>query len=145
MLPHKGLWTTDFHSDADALVYAVSQKHLGKLNAVLTGQMAKAGLVQWSDNYDYTQFRSDLIKHVAIIAVSAEKFCCYPDRFENGHPPGAEPGDWYSRDTIGVEGIRRIMIGQEMFDWLKPSELDFTHRLREVLRERCVRNSAENS
>jgi hypothetical protein len=137
--PQKGSWTSDFHSDAIALVYAVGENHRGRLSAVLTGQMAKAGLVQWSDNYQFGHFKSDLVEHCAVIVVSTARFSCYPDRFQAGHPPGSEPGDWYSREAIGIGDIKRILVGQEMLDWLKPSELDFMHRLREVLRERCVR------
>jgi len=134
LLLQKGLWTSDFHSDASELVYAVDDSHRGKLITIITGQIAKCGLLRCSDNYLFDDFKADLMQHGAVVIIRAAAiFRRYPDHFESGHPPGTEPGDWYSREPVSVDNIQRIMTGQGMLDWLEPSECDFTHRLRDIL------------
>jgi hypothetical protein len=98
----------------------------------------KAGLIRWSSDYCFDDYKNDLIKHGAVVVVKAATFRRYPDFFESGHPSGAEPGDWYSLEPIGLDGIQEIMIGQDMLDWLEPSEPDFTYRLCNVLRMRST-------
>jgi hypothetical protein len=137
LLPQRGLWTADYHSKAEALVYATNESHRGKLATIMAGQLAKAGFVQWSEKYQFDHFKNDLFEHCAIIILKVDKLHCYPDRFEAGHPDGTEPGDWYSRQVISVEEILGVLTGQELLDWLEPSEPDFTYRLRDVLRRRC--------
>jgi hypothetical protein len=134
LLPQKGLWTADYHSEAEALVYATSENHRGKLTTIMAGQLAKAGFVHWSEQYEFDHFKNDLISHCAIIIVKVDRFRCYPDHFEAGHPSGTEPGDWYSREVISTEEIQGVLTGQKLLDWLKPSAPDFTYRLRDVLR-----------
>lgn len=132
--PRRGAWTTNFHSDAVELVYAVHENRKGRLIAIITGQIAKSGLVRFSNDYQFDDFRNDLAEHGAIIVVKATTFCCSENPSTRGHPAGVEPGDWYSRQPVGIEDIQRIMVGQEMLDWLNPHEMDFACRFREVLR-----------
>jgi len=143
LLAQKGSWTVDFHSEAAELVYAVDESRRGRVIVAITGQMAKSGLVQWSENYQFDHFNADLTKHGAVVVVSAVSFSSYSAQFEQGHPPGAEPGDWYSRQSVSLNDIQRIMIGHEMLDWLKPDEMDFAYRFRDILRNRCRGNSQE--
>jgi hypothetical protein len=135
LVPQKGPWTSAFHLDAAELVFAVGEDHLGRLPKILVGQMGKAGLVKWSDEYQFAQFKNDLIHHAAIIVLKAVKFDHYPDDAKFGHPSGAEAGDWYSREIIRVDDILKIMVGQELYDWLRPSEMNFTYDWREILRQ----------
>ncbi|MGC1299728.1 MAG: hypothetical protein WA869_32280, partial [Alloacidobacterium sp.] len=116
-----------FHPFAAPLVYAVDDEHRSAAILAITGQMAKANLVQRSENYSFDDFKNDLIEHGAIIVVKATTFRGHPWSFELGHPTGAEPGNWYSSEPVSVESE---MIGKEMLAWLKPSEQDFIIRYR---------------
>jgi RNA:NAD 2'-phosphotransferase (TPT1/KptA family) len=49
LLPQKGSWTATFYKDAPDLVYAVDEERKGRLLAIITGQLARAGLVNLSD------------------------------------------------------------------------------------------------
>jgi hypothetical protein len=128
--PQRGAWAAHFHPDATALVYAVDDEHRSSAVLAVAGQMAKAGLIQGSENYSFDDFKNDLIEHGAVIIVKATTFRRYPWSFESGHPTGAEPGNWYSLETVGVESE---MIGKEMLAWLDPSEQDFIHRYRDYI------------
>jgi hypothetical protein len=88
----------------------------------------KSGLIQRSENYSFDDFKNDLIEHGAVIVVKATTFRHYPWSFESGHPIGAEPGNWYTSESVSIESE---MIGKEMLAWLKPSEQDFIHRYRD--------------
>jgi hypothetical protein len=139
LLPQKGLWTESFHDSAVDLVYAVDEDRRARIVPAITGQIARHGLVQWSDDYEIEHFYNDLVTHGAVVVINAATFCYYPSNFlKKGHPAGSEPGDYYSRESVGVEAIERVMIEQEMLDWLKPiADADFTCRYREILREYC--------
>jgi hypothetical protein len=132
LLPQRGAWASRFCPDAAALVYAVDDEHRSSATLAVAGQMAKAGLIQRSENYQFDDFKSHLIEHGAVIVVKATTFRCYPWSFEQGHPTGAEPGNWYSLEPVTVESE---MIGKEMLAWLKPSEQDFIHRYRDHIWE----------
>jgi hypothetical protein len=134
LLPRRGSWTAGFHSNASELVYAVDESRRGRIIVAITGQMAKADLVRWSDDYQINHFNNDLAKHGAVVVIRTATFRSYPGSFESGHPPGTEPGDWYSCQSVGVEEIQGIMIGQEMLSWLQPHEMDFAYRYSEILR-----------
>jgi RNA:NAD 2'-phosphotransferase (TPT1/KptA family) len=49
LLPQKGSWTATFYKDASDLLYAVDEDRKGRLIAIITGQIACAGLVRVSD------------------------------------------------------------------------------------------------
>jgi hypothetical protein len=117
-----------FQPDAAALVYAVDDEHRSSAILAIAGQMAEAGLIKKLENYLFDDFKSDLVEHGAVIILKATTFHHYPWSFESGHPTGAEPGNWYSSESVSIE---REMIGKEMLAWLKPSEQDFIHRYRE--------------
>jgi hypothetical protein len=137
LLPRRGLWTESFHESAVKLVYAVEEDRKARIIPAIAGQMAKHGLVRWSDDYQFGDFCEDLTKHGAIVAINAISFSCYPPNiFRSGHPAGTEPGDCYSREPVGVDAIEGVMTGQEMLDWLRPiADEDFKYRYREILRE----------
>jgi hypothetical protein len=126
--PQRGAWATRFHPDAAALVYAVDEEHRSSAILAIAGQMAKAGLIQESEDYSFDDFKNNLMEHGAVIVVKATTFSRYPWSFESRHPTGAEPGNWYSSDSVRIESE---MIGKEMLAWLKPSEQDFIHRYRD--------------
>jgi hypothetical protein len=126
--PQRGAWAARFHPNAADLVYAVDDEYRSSAILAIAGQMAKAGLVQRSENYPFDDFKNDLIEHGAVIAVNATTFCHYPWSLAPGHPTGAEPGNWYSSEPVSVEGE---MIGEGMLAWLKPSEQDFNLRYRD--------------
>jgi RNA:NAD 2'-phosphotransferase (TPT1/KptA family) len=63
--PQRGAWAARFHPDAAALVYAVDDEHRSAAILAVTGQMAKAGLIQVSKNYSFDNFKNDLIEHGA--------------------------------------------------------------------------------
>ena len=130
--PQRGEWTARFHPDATALVYAVDDEHRSSAILAVAGQMAKAGLIEGSENYSFDNFKNDLIEHGAVLVVKATTFRRYPWSFELGHPTGAEPGNWYSSEPVRVESE---MIGEEMLAWLKPNEQDFIYRYRDHMRE----------
>lgn len=130
--PQRGVWAACFHPSAEPLVYAVDDKHRSAAILAITGQMAKANLVQRSENYSFDDFKNDLIEHGAIIVVRATTFLGHPWSVELGHPTGAEPGNWYSSETVSVESE---MVGKEMLAWLKPHEQDFIHRYRDHTQE----------
>jgi hypothetical protein len=148
LLPRNGLWTEVFHKNAVDLVYAVDEGRDRRPRIILAiiGQMAKSGLVQWTDDYQIVDFNNDLTAHGAVVVIKAASFCRYPPKSEIlghprakpvvRHPPGTEPGDWYSRDPVSIQAIEGVMIGKEMLDWLGPiNDTDFTCRYREVLRK----------
>jgi hypothetical protein len=134
LLPRKGLWTANFHVNAPELVYAVDESRRGRLIAIITGQIAKTGLVRFSDQYDFDHFNNDLARYGAVVVITAAMFRSCLSFSERGHPEGVEPGDWYSREPVGVENILEIIAGQEMIGWLKPHPIDFECRFREILR-----------
>jgi len=143
LLPRKGLWMTNFHSDAAELVFAADGNHRHRLILAITGQMTKASLIVCDDNYQFEDFNADLLKHGAVVEVGMATFSSYPpERFVSGHPQGTEPGDWYSREPISIDDIHGIMTGQEMRDWLNPSATEFIHTYREVLRS-CAGHRAD--
>jgi hypothetical protein len=134
LLPQKGLWTAGFHLDAVELVYAADEDHKGSFLVAIAGQMTKSGLVEWSDKYQFGDFKNDLIQHGAVVVVVARAtFRRYPDHFQSGHPSGTEPGNWYSQEFVPSKDIEGILTGQEMLDWLKPSEADFRYRFSDIL------------
>lgn len=130
--PQRGAWAARFHPSAAPLVYAVDEGHRSAAILAISGQMAKANLVQRSENYSLDDFKNDLIEHGAIIVVKATTFRGHPWSFESGHPTGAEPGNWYSLEPVSVESE---MIGKEMLAWLKPNEQDFICRYRRHTQE----------
>jgi hypothetical protein len=130
--PQRGVWVACFQPFAAPLVYAVDDEHRSAAILAITGQMAKANLVQRSENYSFDDFKNDLIEHGAVIVVKATTFRGHPWSFESGHPTGAEPGNWYSSEPVSVESE---MIGKEMLAWLKPSEQDFIYRYRHHTQE----------
>jgi hypothetical protein len=128
LLPQRGAWTARYHTDATALVFAVDDINRSAAILAIAGQMANAALTRGSENYSFDDFKNDLIEHGAVIVVRATTFGRYPlVPFDPGHPPGAEPGNWYSSEPVGVESE---MTGKEMLAWLKPNEQDFIHRYR---------------
>jgi hypothetical protein len=140
LLPQKGGWSGRFHADAVDLVYAIDETE-GRTKRValaIIGQMLKVGFVQWTDDYQLENLKADLAEHGAVVVVQSASFISYPPYVEQpGHPIGAEPGDWYSRDTVSVEGIARIITGQELLEWLspEPSEFEFEYTYRRILEE----------
>lgn len=120
--PQRGVWVACFHPFATRLVYAVDNEHKSAALLAITGQMAKANLVQRSENYSFDDFKKDLIEHGAIIVVKATTFRGHPWSFESGHLTGAEPGNWYSSEPVSVESE---MIGKEMLAW-RPLDSDLT-------------------
>jgi hypothetical protein len=133
--PQRGAWSGRFHPDAPPLVYAVDAEHRSAAILAIAGHMAKAGLIEESENYSFNNFKNDLIEHGAIVVVKAQGFYHYPWAFESRHPAGAEPGNWYSFESVSIE---REMIGEEMLAWLQPSEQDFAHRYRDHIRARSA-------
>jgi hypothetical protein len=134
LLPQKGNWTSKFRPSASELVYAVDYEHIGRLVVYISGQMAKSNLVQISGNYEFDHFTNDLIQYAALVMIRTQRFSQYPTHLTEAHPSGPEPGDWYSYEPVLVDEIQRIVTGQEMLHWLRPTEADFTERLRYVLR-----------
>ena len=133
LLPQKGSWTATFYKDAPDLVYAVDEERKGRLLAIITGQLARAGLVNLSDTYTFDDFKNDLAAHGAVIEFAAESFSCYETFSELTHPPSVEQGDWYSSEPVSADRIEQIVTGQEMVEWLKPHPVDFSCRYREIL------------
>lgn len=138
LLPRKGLLAEKFYPDAEKLIYAVDEDRKGRLIAIITGQMARNDLVQWSKSYQFEDFKNDLITHGAVVVFQTTAFCCRRNCKEPGHPPSVEVGDWYSRESVSNKSIEREMVGQEMLDWLKPHEMDFIYRYRDRLRSWCA-------
>jgi hypothetical protein len=138
LLPRKGSWAAKFYPQASELVYAVAENRKGRLIVIIAGQMAKSGLIKWSTEYRFGDFNNDLVRHAAVVVVGQATFRHYPGAFESGHPPGAEPGDWYSHEPITKEHIRRIIVGEELLEWIRPNEMDFTHRIRDMLQTECA-------
>jgi hypothetical protein len=143
--PKKGLLAEKFSRQAGEFIYAVDDDRKGRLTAIIAGQIAINGLVQWSENYQFENFNSDLIAHGAVIVFRASTFCCR-ERFEEpGHPPSIEVGDWYSRESVSNKNIERVIIGKELLDWLDPHEKDFTCRYRDRLRALCADRASRRS
>jgi hypothetical protein len=132
LTPQRGAWAARFHPEAPALVYAVDDEHRSSTILAIGGQMARAGLIQRSQNYSFDNFKNDLIEHGAVVVVRASAFRHYPWVFESGHPPGSEPGNWYSSEPASVESE---MVGEEMLAWLRPSKEDFIYRYRDHIWE----------
>jgi len=140
LVPRIGSTTAGYHVGAVDLVYAVDEGRKPRLVKILAQQMVSARLIRWSEGYQLNDLRRDLIEHAAVVVVPASNFVLYPgdgvlDPSERSrHPRGAEPGDWYSCETVVIVGE---MIGQEMLDWLKITESQFVHDYRELIRRRC--------
>jgi hypothetical protein len=134
LLPRRGSLAAKFYPDAAELIYAVDEVHKGRLTSILTGQMAGTGLVRWSENYQFGDFKRDLVTHGAVVVFQSTAFCCRGNSENGGHPPSLEVGDWYSREPVSRTSIEREIVGQEMLDWPKPHEVDFTCRYRDRLR-----------
>jgi len=137
--PQSGAWAGHFHPDAAALVYAVDDEHRSAAILAIAGQMAKAGLIRDPGNCSFDDFKNALIEHGTVVVVKATTFRRYPWSFESGHPTGAEPGNWYSSESVSIE---REMIGREMLDWLNPSGDDFIYRYALAIRECLLRANA---
>ena len=136
LLPQKGRWASGFRQNAAKLVYAVDSERRGRLVTYITGQIAKCNRVQCSDHYRFDDFKEDLIELGAIVIIKTARFTQYPSHYLNAHQSGPEPGDWYSHEPVSAEEIQTIVAGSDILDWLRPSEPDFTYRLRDVLRGR---------
>jgi hypothetical protein len=121
--PQRGSWAARFHRNAADLVYAVDDQHPASALLAIVGQMTKAGLAQWSENYSFDDFKNHLIEHGAVLVVKATTFRHHPWTFEtSGHPIGAEQGNWYSSEPVSIESE---MIGKDMLALLKPNEQEF--------------------
>src|ERR1700730_1168778 len=79
LLPKKGLWSEKFHADASKLVYAVDETRKARLITIITGQMAKSNLLRWSNDYQFEDFKNDLIGHAAVVVFQTTTFCYRPD------------------------------------------------------------------
>ena len=134
LLPQKGEWVGSYYKDAFDLVYATGQDRIGRLLPIITAQIAIAGLVEWSEDYRYEQYKEDFATHGAIVLVrpTAPFLLCN----EDGNPPGAEQGDWYSFELITVEHIEKTVVGSELFKWVNLSNEEFVYRLRGMIRDR---------
>jgi hypothetical protein len=140
LLPQKGGWSGRFYEDAVDLVYAVDETKGRTKRVVLAiiGQMLKVGLIQWTEDYELKNLKVDLAEYGAVVVVQSASFIPYPPYIEQpGHPIGAEPGDWYSHETIGVEDVTGVITGPELLEWLnpEPSEFEFEHIYHHILEE----------
>jgi hypothetical protein len=133
LLPQRGSWTDAFYPDAPALLYAVDEDHKGRLMAIITGQIARAGLVRVSDAYAFEDFKRDLGVHGAVIVFTSTTFSSYETSSDLKRPPSVEQGDWYSSGPIASDQIERIITGQAMVDWLNPHPVDFSCRYLDIL------------
>jgi hypothetical protein len=133
LLPQNGSWTAAFYPDAPDLVYAVNEDHQDRLMAIITGQIARAGLVQVSDAYAFEDFKHDLGVHGAAIVFTSTTFSCYEAFSDLKHPSSVEQGDCYSSVPVAADQIERIITGQEMVDWLNPHPVDFSCRYLGIL------------
>jgi hypothetical protein len=136
LLPQNGSWTAAFYPDAPDLVYAVNEDHQGRLMAIISGQIARAGLVQVSDAYSFEDFKRDLGVHGAAIVFTSATFSCYETFSDLKHPPSVEQGDCYSSVPVAADQIETIITGQDMVEGLKPHEVDFSCRYLGILRDR---------
>jgi hypothetical protein len=85
--PQRGAWAERFHRDAADLVYAVDDQHPASALLAIVGQMTKACLAHWTENYSFDDFKNDLIEHGAVLVVKASSFRHHPWTFDtSGHP-----------------------------------------------------------
>lgn len=136
LLPQNGSWTATFYKEAPDLVYAVDEARKGRLIAIITGQIARTGLVLVSDTYTFDDFKSDLAAHGAVVVFNTTSFSCFETFSELKHPPSVEQGDWYGHDAVSVDKIKQVIIGWEMVEWLNPDPVDFLCRYSRILHER---------
>jgi hypothetical protein len=133
LMPQAGSWTAAFYEKAPNLVYAVDEDRKGRLIAIITGQIARAGLVHLPDTYTFENFKHDFAGHGAVIKFTSATFSCYEPFSELKHPPSVEQGDWYSSEPVSADHIEQIITGTEMVEWLKPHPVDFSGRYHEIL------------
>lgn len=74
LLPQRGSWTSGFRPEASKLVYAVDDQHRGRLVTYITGQISKSNLVDFFDDYQFDDFKQDLIKLGAIVVIKTTRF-----------------------------------------------------------------------
>jgi hypothetical protein len=136
LVPQKGSWTKAFYNDAPDLLYAVDEGRKARLIAIITGQLARSGIVRLSDGYTFDEFKDDLGNHGAVVVFATETFSCREPSSELKHPPSVEEGDWYSTEPVSNADIDQIMTGRAMLEWLHPHPVDFEYRYRGILHER---------
>ena len=136
LVPQKGSLTRAFYSDAPDLLYAVDGDRKARLIAIVTGQLARSGIVRLSDGYTFGDFKNDLSTHGAVVVFATATFSCCEPFSELKHPSSVEQGDWYSTKPVSIADIHQIMTGREMVDWLNPHEVDFNCRHRCILHDR---------
>jgi hypothetical protein len=132
LLPQKGEWAGSYYKDASDLVYAIGRDRRGLLLPIITAQIARAGLVEWSEDYRFDQYKEDFASHGAIVLVKTTapfRICV-----EHGNPPGAEQGDWYSTEPITIEHVEKTVVGSKLFNWINLSNEEFVYRLRGIIR-----------
>jgi hypothetical protein len=121
--PRRGAWAEHFHPNAADLVYAVDDQHPASALLAIVGQMTKARLAHWTENYTFDAFNKDLIEHGAVVVVKPISFRHHPWTFNtSGHPQGVEQGNWYSSEPVNIESE---LIGRDMLNLLRPSEQEF--------------------
>jgi hypothetical protein len=136
LVPQKGSWTRAFYNDAPDLLYAVDEGRKARLIAIITGQLARSGIVCLSDGYTFDDFKNDLSNHGAVIIFEAATFAYREPFSELKYPSSVEQGDWYSTEPVSSADIDQIMTGRAMADWLNPHAVDFDYRYRCMLHER---------
>jgi hypothetical protein len=132
LVPKIGSTTAGYHKNAVDLVYAVDEGRKARLVNIITQQLMNSCLIRWSPDYQFDDFKSDLI--------GSDKFTFYPGVIfhplqPSEHPPGAEPGDWYSCEPVKIEGE---IVGDEMLGWFELTESNFTHDYQALLRQRFI-------
>src|ERR1700730_8286573 len=136
LVPQKGSWTKAFYNDAPDLLYAVDEGRKARLIAIITGQLARSGIVRLLDGYTFDDFENDLSTHGAVVVFSTANFSYCEPLSELKHPSSVEQGDWYSTKPVSIAAIDEIMTGRGMVDWLNPQEVDSDCRPRCILHER---------
>jgi hypothetical protein len=136
LVPQKGSWTKAFYNDARDLLYAVDEGRKARLIAIITGHLARSGIVCLSDGYTFDDFKNDLSNHGAVVIFTTATFSCREPFSELKHPSSVEQGDWYSTEPVSSADIEQIMTGRAMQDWLNPHAADFDYRYRCILQER---------
>jgi hypothetical protein len=133
LLPQKGAWTGSYYEHANDLVYAIGNDRIGLLLPIITGQIARASLIPWSEDYRFDQYKEDFASHGAIVFIKPTapfRLCT-----KQGDPPGAEQGDWYSSEPVSIDQIERTVVGSELFKWVNLSIEEFVYRLRGMIRD----------
>jgi hypothetical protein len=135
LVPQKGSWTRAFYNDAPDLLYAVDEGRKARLIAIITGQLARSGIVCLYDGYNFEEFTNDLSNHGAVVVFVTATFSYREPFSELKHPSSVEEGDWYSTEPVSSADIEQIMTGRTLVEWLHPHPVDFDYRYRCILNQ----------